>query len=434
MEALNPKLNAFCAPTADLAMESARAAEAAVMAGDNLGPLHGVPFSVKDLALTKGIPSQMGSHIFKDRVPDRDAAFVPRLREAGGIMLGKTTTPEFGWKALSDCPLTGATHNPWKEGYSAGGSSAGAGSAVAAGIGPLGQGSDGAGSIRVPSSFCGLFGIKPTFGRVPNVPLSNNDYSSHIGPMTRTVEDAALMLGVMGGPHPLDHTSLPDRPDYLHGLRQGIRGLRVAYSPDLGYLRVDPEVADAVKAAVAKFEDFGCTVEEVNPGLGDPGDILRLMWNAHYHGLYGSNLPEFESRMDPGLVAAIRDGARYSLADYIAARGRKIDYVSRMNAFFDRYDLLITPSTSVTSFPLHQLNPDHWPQHEWDWFDWAGFSYPFNFSGNPASTVPVGFSGEGLPIGMQIAGRRFEDSVVLRASACYEEARPWAQHRPPLDN
>jgi aspartyl-tRNA(Asn)/glutamyl-tRNA(Gln) amidotransferase subunit A len=250
IERLNPTLNAFCTVTADTALAAARAAEQAVMAGKPLGPLHGLPFSVKDLAFTKGVRTMGGSHIFATRVPDVDAPYVRRLHEAGGIFVGKTTSPEFGWKALGDSPLTGITRNPWDTKVTTGGSSAGAGAAAAAWLGPLHQGSDGAGSIRIPSSFCGLVGVKASYGRVPLWPVSNNDYATHAGPMTRTVADAALMLSVMAGPDDRDATCLDAPPaDYVGKLEGGVRGLRIAFSPNLDTLRVDPEVASAVAAA-----------------------------------------------------------------------------------------------------------------------------------------------------------------------------------------
>src|SRR5262245_45983337 len=264
IEALNPTLKAVCTPTPEIALTDARQAEAAVMRGDRLPPLHGIPYTIKDLAFTQGIRTMGGSHIFAARVPDADAPFVARLRAAGGVMLGKTTTSEFGWKGTGDSPLTGSTRNPWNTAMTTGGSSAGAGAAAAAGLGPLHHGSDGAGSIRIPAAFCGVFGLKPSYGRVPQFPVSNNDYSTHNGPLTRTVADAALMLAVMAGPHELDRTSLPDAPaDYVGRLRAGVRGLRIAFSPDLDTLRVDSDVARIVRDAARVFEALGASVEEV---------------------------------------------------------------------------------------------------------------------------------------------------------------------------
>src|SRR5215510_6937513 len=274
IERVNPVVNAFCTLTPDIALAQAREAEHAVTSGAPLGPLHGVPYSIKDLNFTKGVRTMGGSFIFEHRVPDADAAFIPRLQKAGGIFLGKTTSPEFGWKALGDSPITGITRNPWNTGMTTGGSSAGAAAAVAAGLGPLHQGSDGAGSIRIPSAFCGIYGLKPSYGRVPMWPVSNNDSTSHVGPMTRTVADAALMLAVMAGPDPWDRTSLDARPaDYVGELETGVRGLRVAYSANLGGLRVDADVAGPVAQAVRAFTELGCVVEEVKPGFADSHDL-----------------------------------------------------------------------------------------------------------------------------------------------------------------
>ncbi|MGH7323355.1 MAG: amidase [Candidatus Rokuibacteriota bacterium] len=434
IERLNPRLNAFCTLTAEAALEAARAAERAVMRGAPLGPLHGLPFSIKDLAVTQGVRTMRGSFIFADDVPAADAPFVRRLKAAGGVMLGKTTTPEFGWKALGDSPLTGITRNPWNTATTTGGSSAGAGAAAAAGLGPLHQGSDGAGSIRIPSAFCGIFGFKPSYGRVPQWPVSNNDYQTHIGPMTRTVDDAALMLSVMAGPDDWDRTSLDATPaDYVGQLHRGVNGMRVAFSPDLGGLRVDPEVADVVRRSARAFEDLGCVVEEVNPVFADSGDMIRCLWSAHEAGIYGPYLTKWRERMDPGLVACIEDGLRYSVVDYIQMRGLKLAYWDSLRPLFERVDLLLTPAVSVPTLEVGRLNPPGWPQHAWDWFPWASFSYPFNFTGQPAASVPAGFTSAGLPIGLQIVGRRFADLTVLQASAAFEQARPWASRRPPVE-
>jgi aspartyl-tRNA(Asn)/glutamyl-tRNA(Gln) amidotransferase subunit A len=434
IEMVNPRINAFCTVTAEAALAEARAAEEAVMKGGRLGPLHGVPVSIKDLALVKGVPAKFGSFVFEKRVGEVDAPYVRRLKEAGAILVGKTATPEFGWKALGDSPLTGITRNPWNLGMTSGGSSAGAAAAAAAGLGPLHQGSDGAGSIRVPSAFCGIYGLKPTFGRVPMWPISNTDSASHTGPMTRTVADAALMLAVMAGPDDWDRQSLDAPPaDYVGRLREGIKGLRVGWSLDLGCLRVDPEVGQVARRAAEAFAELGCAVEDVKVSLPDTREMIHLLWNSHYAGNYGSVLKEFRSRMDPGLVAAIEDGRRYTAEAYVEMRGRKNGYCDAVRALFDTYDLLLTPTVSVAAFEVGRLNPAHFPQHVWDWFPWAGFSYPFNFTGQPAATVPAGFTPSGMPVGLQIVGRRLADLQVLQASAAFEQARPWAQKRPALD-
>jgi aspartyl-tRNA(Asn)/glutamyl-tRNA(Gln) amidotransferase subunit A len=433
IEALNPRVNAFAYLAADAAMDAAKRAEAALMKDERIGRLHGVPVTIKDLAITKDMPTQMGSHIFAGNQPAEDTPVVPRLRAEGGIVIGKTTTSEFGWTGVSHSPLTGITHNPWKHGYNAGASSAGAGAAAAAGFGPLHQGSDGAGSIRMPSHFCGVFGLKPTFGRVPYYPVGSGDYTSHMGPMTRTVADSALMLGVMAGPHPLDHTTCEAGPaDYLGRWHEGIGGKRFAYSPDLGHARVDPDVAALVRGAVARFSELGATVEEVaTPWAAQGPDMIRFFWAAHQTRLV-PHLARWEAKMDPGLVACIKAAHNYSVTEYQLMRDRKMAYIAAIHRWFEDWDFLLTPAASVVAFPAELLMPQHWPQHDWDWLSWAEFSYPFNMSWNPAASVPCGFTPDGLPVGLQIVGRRFDDLGVLQASAAFEKAQPWADKRPEL--
>ncbi|MEJ2131941.1 MAG: amidase family protein [Gammaproteobacteria bacterium] len=434
IERLEPKINAFATLTAEQARDRAREAEGAVMRGEALGPLHGVPATIKDLHYLAGVPLERGSHILKGNVPDADAPVAARLKEGGAVILGKTTTPEYGWKGVSQSPLTGITSNPWKLGYNAGASSAGAGAGAAAGFGPLHQGSDGAGSIRMPSHFSGVFGLKPSFGRIPNWPVSNSDQTSHIGPMARTVADAALMLWVTAGPYPLDQYSLESPPqDYPARLGEGVENLRVAFSPDLGHARVDPEVAELVADAVKAFEDLGCSVEEVEPEFGRVGpELIRFFWPVHEATL-GEHLEQWEEKMDPGLVACIRAGQGHSAEDYLAMRARKLAYVEQIHRFLEAWDLLLTPAVSVAAFPADRLQPEHWPEHPWDWIMWAEFSYPFNMSGSPAASIPCGFTKDGLPVGLQIVSRRLNDLGVLQAAAAFEQARPWASRRPTLD-
>jgi len=434
IERLEPLVNAFVHLDAGPAMEAAKRAEAVLMRGDRIGRLHGVPVTIKDLAITKNMPTQHGSKIFAGHQPTEDTPFVPRLQNEGAIILGKTTTSEFGWTGVSRSPLTGITHNPWKHGYNAGASSAGAGAAAAAGFGPLHQGSDGAGSIRMPSHFCGVFGLKPSFGRVPAYPVTTGDFTSHVGPMTRTVADNALLLEAMAGPHTLDFTSLEAGPaHYLLRLHEGIKDKRIAYSPDLGHARVDPEVAALVRAAAQRFTELGAQVEEVATPWATPGpELIRFFWAAHMTRL-APHLAKWEAQMDPGLVACIKAAQNYSVAEYQAMRERKMAYVAAIHRWFDDWDFLLTPSVSVAAFPAEQLMPAHWPQHDWDWLSWAEFSYPFNMSWNPAASVPCGFTTEGLPVGLQIVGRRFDDLGVLQASAAFEQVQPWADKRPKLE-
>ncbi len=434
IERLEPRLNAFATLLAEPAMAAARAAEARFLTGDPPPPLLGIPVTIKDLTITKGIPTERGSCTQKGVIPTEDAPLVERLLAAGAIVLGKTTTPEFGWKGVSQSPLTGITHNPWKHGHNAGASSAGAAVAAAAGFGSLHQGSDGAGSIRMPAHFCGVFGLKPTYGRVPNYPVSTMDNTAHLGPLARSVADAAVMLEVMAGPSPLDHTSAEAGPDpYFDRLDESIRGTRMAFSPDLGHARVDAEIATRVAEAAQVFASaLGATVEEVNPGWGPAGpELIRLTWPANLQ-QYTRYLPEWEAKMDPGLVACLDAGSKVSMAEYQWARERKHAYCAAIGRFFERYDFLITPAVSVAAFPAERLQPADWPQHPWDWVSWAEFSYPFNFTGNPAASIPCGFTADGRPIGVQVVGRRFDDLGVLKAAAAFERERPWAGHHPPL--
>ncbi|MBV9812867.1 MAG: amidase [Acetobacteraceae bacterium] len=439
IERLEPRINAFAYLAADQARDAARAAEAALMRGDALGPLHGVPVTIKDLTATADMPTQFGTLALAGNRPSVTNPVVPRLRGAGAIVLGKTTTSEFGWTGVSRSPLTGITHNPWRHGFNAGASSAGAGAAAAAGFGPLHQGSDGAGSIRMPAHFCGVFGLKPSFGRVPYYPLPVGDFTSHSGPMTRDVRDAALMLRVMAGPTPLDFTTLPTPPDdypaALDGLSRpgALSGLRIAYSADLGHARVDPEVATLVRRAAERFAAAtGAAITDVTPAWGPEGAALvRLFWPAHM-ARHLALLPAWETRMDPGLVACARASETITMADYQAARERKYAYVTRIHEWFEDWDFLITPTVSVAAFPAERLQPEHWPQHPWDWLQWAEFSYPFNMSWNPAASVPCGFTADGLPVGLQIVGRRFDDLGVLQAAAAFERIQPWVDQRPPL--
>ena len=435
VERLEPKLNAMSAFDPALATRRARAAEAEVMRGAALGPLHGVPVTIKDLHWTEDYTTEAGSFTQQGFKAPMDTPSVARLRTAGGVVFGKTTTSELAWSGISNNPLTGMTHNPWKRGYNAGASSAGAGVGAAAGYGPLHQGSDGAGSIRMPSHFCGVFGLKPTHGRIPLHPVPTSDYTGHIGPMTRTVADAALMLGVMAGPHPLDLTSLEAPPaDYLGRLDEGVRGRRVAFSPDLGHARVDPEVAAIVRQAATDFAAAaGLHMTEVTPAWGTVGvPLIRGFYRGHMQSR-AHLLAEFESRMDAPLVACIRDGMSMTVAEYQDIRIRKLAYVADIHSWFEDWDFLITPAASTAAFPADRHIPAHWPQHPWDWLQWAEFSYPFNMSWNPAASIPAGFTQDGLPVGLQIVGRRFDDLGVLQASRAFEIALPWADRRPSVD-
>ena len=387
IERQEPHLNALATALGEQAMEAAKQAATAITRGDALGPLHGIPVTIKDFSNTKGIKTERGSIILKGSVPDNDAPIVTRLKNAGAIVIGKTTTSEFGWKATSHSPLTGITHNPWKRGYNAGGSSAGAAAAAAAGYGPLHQGGDAAGSVRLPAHFCGIYGLKPTFGRIPLVPSDIGDCSAHLGPMTRSVADAAAMLQVMAGPHPLDQFSCEMPPaNYVERLIEWTKGKRIALSLDLDHARVDPEVRALIQAAAKVFQDdLGAEIVEIVPEWGKLGpELIRFFWSAH-ETAHAKFLPKWKDKMDPGLVACINAAAGYTVTDYQRMRERKRDYCAAIHRTFQAWDFLITPTASVPAFPAQLLQPPDWPQHEWDWFPWAEFSYPFNFRGKSCS-------------------------------------------------
>jgi len=424
--AWEPSLNAYVAFDPDGALRQADRATQAIAHGDVLGPLHGIPVTVKNLQDVAGFATRRGSRLTADDPANTDAPLVARLREAGAIILGTTTMPEQGWTATSVSTLTGATHNPWRHGLTAGGSSSGAGALAGAGCGPLHIGTDGAGSIRVPAHFCGAVGFKPSYGRIPYVPPANNAFLSHAGPLARTVADAALLAGTISGPHPADLVTLPGT---LSSSIEpgGLAGLRIAYSPDLGSARVDPQVADLVAAAVRTLARAGAEVDEVTPAWGPQGpDLIRAMW-----GIGELNLLEmaeaYGDQMDPHLVACIQDAARMSAEDVVLAMRRRLAYAAQVNSWFEDagWDLIVTPSASVTAFEVDRLQPAHWPEHPWDWISWAEFSHPFNMSHGPAISVPVGLTADGLPVGMQIAGPRLADALVLRAADTFLAAAPF---------
>ena len=435
IDEVNSKTNAFCTLTEEQALLAAKDAEASVMRGEPLGALHGLPVSIKDLLLTRGIRTSFGSRIRENHVPDEDAPAVAKLIAAGAIVIGKTTTPEFGFKAVTDSPLSGITRNPWDLSKTSGGSSGGAGSAVAAGLGPLALGTDGAGSIRIPSSFNGIFGLKPSYGRVAAYPANPVPFLSHVGPMTRTVRDAALLLNVIAGPDERDLLSLPaDRKDYLAGCEGGIRGLRVAWSPTLGYAKVDPEVARITDAAARSFEgELGCQVEAADPGFESPQGSFAVLWTMSYALRLQALLPEWESRMDADLVALIRGVERFGAADYGEALAKRAVIWNITRKFFDQFDLLLTPTLPVSPFAVGLGAPEGIVDTAGalpPFPEWLPFTYPWNMTGQPAATVPCGFTREGLPVGLQIVGRRFADATVLRAAAAFEQWHPWADKRP----
>jgi len=374
--------------------------------------------------LMRGFPTLRGSKLIDpDQDWSEDSPAVARLREAGAVILGKTTTPEFGWKAIGDSPLTGITRNPWDLERTSGGSSAGAAAACAAGIAPLNLGTDGAGSIRIPAAFTGVFGIKATFGRVPAYPASPLGLLSNVGPMTRHVRDAALMLNVMSRPDHRDPYALPpeDR-DWRDGIEDGVRGLKIAYSPDLGYARVDTEIVAAAAAAARQFEALGATVEEVREVFPSPREALLTLWAAGEARVLAGLPAEKHKLCDPGLAAMAALGQKIGAVDYLGADVARTMLGVRMGEFHERYDLLLTPMMPVPALPVGQDLND--PAYEEQWFDWSPFSYPFNMTRQPAASIPCGLTSAGLPIGLQIVGPLYAEDRVLRAARAFEQTQP----------
>ena len=425
------KINAFCFEDRERTLADARASEARWQAGAPLSPLDGVPISIKDLILTKGWPTRRGSRTINPTQPwNDDAPSVARCREAGLVIIGKTTTPEFGIKGTTDNTLTGVTRNPWHTDRTSGGSSGGSAAAVAAGIGPLSIGTDGAGSVRIPAAFCGGFGLKPSFGRVPAWPLSPFGTVAHLGPHTRTVTDAAMLMNVISRPDVRDWTSLPfDARDYTVGLNDGIRGLHVAFSPKLGYVNnVHPAVAAAVRRSAEKLAELGAHVEEVDPGFDNPLEITMKLWFIGSATLYGGMTAEQQALVDPALAAQAAAGARVTVPELQALTKRRGELGILMRKFHERYDLLVTPGVSVPAFKARASN-------EWDtpieqFLDWTPFSYPFNLTQQPACVCPCGFDDDGLPLATQIVGPMHGDALVLRAARALESAQPWATMAP----
>jgi len=433
IEALNPVLNAFVTLTGDQARREARAAERALgKRGARLGPLHGVPFSVKDLVITRGVRTTFGSPLYRDNVPTEDAPIVARLKAAGGIMLGKTNTPTMGWIGATHNLLFGITRNPWNLDRTPGGSSGGASAAAAAGMGPLHVGTDGGGSIRIPASCTGIFGFKASYGRIPVYPASGAWSLSHVGPMTRTVADAALMMNVCAGPDERDPASLPaERVDYVRSLRGSLKGLRLAWSDDLGFAEVvDPEVAAVCARAARAFRDLGCRVEEVTPRWPSPFEA----WSDIFCGGIATRLAPYLDRrteIDAGLAKIIDGTLRNPPTKYVQAWLDRLAWWQHPRAFFEKYDLLLTPTIACPPFKVGLDNPSEIAGRPVVPYAWLPFTYPFNLTGQPAASVPCGFTGDGLPVGLQIVGRRFADVAVLQAAAAFERLRPWADRRPP---
>lgn len=433
IEKYDPILNAFVVVDDEGALKAARDSEARWRSGNPQGMLDGIPTTIKDIMLTKGMPTLKGSKVTDKNGPwEEDAPAVARLKENGAVILGKTTTPEFGWKGVTDSPLSGITRNPWNADTTPGGSSGGASAACAAGMGVLHTGTDGGGSIRIPAAFAGIFGLKPSFGRVPVWPASAFGTVSHLGPMTRSVADAALMLQAMIGYDSRDWYSLPKtHRDFTKCVDGTLKGRKIAYSRNFGYVNVESEVERQVDAAVDIIRGLGAEVEEVDPGFDNPLPIFNTLWYAGaFYALRHLNDRQMQD-LDPGLRKVVEAGSKISLPEFLDATVARAELGSAMRAFHDQYELLLTPSLAVMAFKAGQLAPDM-NADDSAWVDWTPFSYPFNLTQQPACSIPCGLSSDGLPVGLQIVGPMHRDDLVLSAAAAFEAVSPAKGQRPDL--
>ncbi|TCK26504.1 amidase [Pseudonocardia endophytica] len=425
-------VNAFCLVDAESAMAQAKDSEARWQAGEPRGALDGVPTSIKDMLLTIGWPTRRGSTTTSPDGPfEVDGPPVARVRAAGAVLIGKNTTPELAWKGVTDSPLTGVTTNPWNPALTAGGSSGGSAAAVGLGMGQLSLGTDAGGSVRIPAAFTGTVAHKPTYGRIAHWPGSAFGTLAHVGPMTRTVDDAALLLDVVSQPDTRDPwvADVP-RESAVSRLAGGAAGLRIAFSPTLGFANVDREVAELVADAVEVFTRLGATVERADPGFDDPIDPFSTLWYAAAAKSLEPLDAEARSRMDPSLVAIAEQGATTSALDYLGAMAVRNELGTLMGRFHDEYDLLLTPALPITAFPGGLEVPEGW--HHPRWMSWTPFTYPFNMTQQPAASIPCGFTSEGLPVGLQIVGPRWSDATVLAAGHAYQQATDHHTRRPPL--
>ena len=438
IERLDSQLRSFLLVAADEAMASAKAAETAVLRGDTLGPLHGLPIPIKDTQMTAGIRTTQGSLLFEDRVPERDSAVVERVRAAGAVVLGKTNAPELGFVGTCQNRLGPDGTNPWDTTRTPGGSSSGAAAALAAGLCPLATGSDGGGSIRIPANFCGVYGLKPTQGRVSGYtgiegpPMPN--IFSQSGPLSRTVRDAALLLRVLAGRDHRDPTTLRNAPsDFEAAVDADIGGMRIAWSPDFGFADVHPDVADVTYSAARAFENLGCHVEETNLKLDPPYDTYGALMTADSYARYGDYLTSHGDMLTDYGRFFIEHGSRVTAADYARSLGMIDRLKATMSDLFEDYDLLLSPTACFPAFrngeyPGEVSGKSAFPDQYFN----GAFTMPINAIGHTAATVPAGFSSDGLPIGLHIVGTRDGEEAVIAASASFERAQPWAQNRPPV--
>ena len=436
IEKLNPVISAFCTIIPELALKAAKQAESAVMKRSKLGPLHGIPVGIKDVTLTAGIRTTFGSRLFEDFIPDQDALVVERLKNAGAIILGKTNTPEFAAGGSTFNKVFGITRNPWNPNFNSGGSSGGSAAALAAGLIPLAQGNDLGGSLRIPASFCGVVGFRPSPGRIPWAPGELLwDLLAVEGPMARTVGDIALMLEAMSGPDDRSPISIPEEEkDFLTAVkRPGIKGLRVAWSNDLGLTSVDPEVLEIARSAIRVFNDLGCKVEEDTPDFQGVKEVALTLRGLRFVSLYQDALdhPRFKSLVNPLVIGNIEQGLKLSIGDVARAERKRSELWPKVKSFFDRHDFLLTPTVPIPPFPAETIYPKEIGGKPMEsYIDWVMLTYAITLMGLPAISVPCGWTKQGLPVGLQIVGRRLGEAYLLRAAAAFEDAAPWAGRRP----
>src|SRR5471032_1548118 len=436
VETHNSTLNAFGDVYAEAALDQARTLTAEAAAGQFRGPLHGIPFGIKDLFSTAGLRTTRGSLTGLDYVPTQDAPIIRRLKTAGAIILGKTATTEFGWTGASTSRVFGNGRNPWNPQLTSGGSSSGSAIAVAARMVPATLGSDGGGSVRIPGSFCGVFALKGTLGRIPTWPWSATEMLSHAGPITRTVRDSALLFDILSGPDPLDHQALPAPTEsFLARCDQPLGPLRVAYCPTLFETPVDPVIAATVEAAVHYIADeLPVTVTTLTLDWQDTLSTFETLWVGGRGIAYGKSLGSQLDQLDPGFAELIRRSSDYDLAGYLKAVQQRAAFANQVHALFSDFDVLLMPTMPILPFAADSVAPDGYPGQDGavPWARWTPFTYPFNITGNPAASIPCGWSPSGLPIGLQVIGPRFADAQVLQFCAAFEAFSPWDQRLPPL--
>ena len=426
IERFEPEINAFVRVEADASLAQARASEARWLKGEPIGRVDGLPATIKDNIDVEGWPSRKGSRTTADTPAAADAPAVAHLRAEGAVFLGKTTLPEWGWIGACHSPLTGITRNPWHRDRTTGGSSGGAAASALLTLGVLHLGTDGAGSVRIPAAFTGVFGHKPSYGRVAAWPASPFGVLAHQGPLTRTVADAALMLSVISGADMRDATAWnTPAPDFTAGLDDGVRDLRIAWSPRLGYVKhLDPEVEAATAKAARVFESLGAHVDTVDPGFAEPIDILSAIWFGVSASIVDAVPEARRGEMDPDFRRMAERGRGTSRTDYLTAQARRAELYRHMLRFHERYDLLLTPQMPIPALEAGRVTPADGRFGD-DWINWSPYTYPFNLTGQPAASVPCGFASDGLPIALQIVGPPRNDALVLRAARAFEAAMPF---------